>query len=417
MAIFVYKAKKGPTEIVHGEIEADSQDQVVNKLEEMGFAPVSVVEKERIAYSAERIEKDKLSAKRYPLNAEFIRVKSQDIDTFTRQLASLIRASVSVLRALSLISEQTENKVLKNVVSDLEEQVRDGRMLSEAMAKYPNIFNNLYLSMVKAGEKGGVLDEVLYKLAEHREKEQEIRRKIQSALAYPVLMIIVGAATVFVMLTFFLPKLIGMFERMRQSLPLPTRILIGISDFMSSNWLWFIIALGFIIAIFGRVKPGSKKKFLFDMVKLHLPFMQKFVKNAEIAKFARTLGLLLKNGLPVYESLDLATSTLDNDALRERLGQAGKEIVNQGSTLSNSLKKINIFPNFAVNMIAVGEEGGKLEQSLAEIANAYEREVEQAIKIMTSLLEPLLILTVGAVVGFIVFAMLLPIFNIGVMAR
>ena len=218
------------------------------------------------------------------------------------------------------------------------------------------------------------------------------------------------------MLTFFLPKLIGLFENMKQALPMPTKILMGISDFMSNNWFWFIVALGFIIAIFGRVRPGSKKKFLFDMVKLHLPFMQKFIKNAEIAKFARTLGLLLKNGLPVYESLDLATSTLDNDALRERLGQAGKEIVNQGSTLSGSLKKINIFPNFAVNMIAVGEEGGKLEESLAEIANAYEREVEQAIKIMTSLLEPLLILTVGAVVGFIVFAMMLPIFNIGVMA-
>jgi len=410
MPIYIYKAKKGPKETVEGEIEVDSQEQAVTKLEEMGLVPVSVVEKSVSQLTGKLVTQ--LSQQ-----TDFIRVRKQDIDTFTRQLASLIRAGVPVLRALSLVSEQTQDRVLKNVLRDLKDQVRDGRMLSEAMARYPNIFNNLFLSMVKSGEKGGVLDEVLYRLAEHYEREEEIRRKIQAALAYPLLMIMVGVGTVFIMFTFFLPKLIDMFERIGETLPLPTRILIGVSDFMSSNWLWFIIALILIITIFGRVKPGSKKKFLFDMVKLHLPFIQRFIKNAEIAKFARTLGLLLKSGLPVYESLRLATDTLDNDALKMSLVSAGKEIINQGSTLSVSLKKIALFPEFALNMIRVGEEGGRLEESLTEIAYSYEREVEQAIKIMTSLLEPLLILTVGAVVGFIVFAMLLPIFNIGAMAR
>ena len=420
MAIFVYKAKKGPTETVEGEIEAGSQEQAVVKLEEMGLVPVSVVEKETVPHAMRHMphaegEVWSVKSEAEGMSIAYVSVKTKDIDTFTWQLASLIRAGVPVLQALSLISEQTQDRVFKNVVSDLRNQVRDGKMLSEAMARYPNIFNNLFLSMVKSGEKGGVLDEVLYRLAEHREREQEIKRKIQAALAYPLLMIIVGIGTVFVMLTFFLPKLIGMFEKIGQTLPLPTRILIGISNFMSSNWFWFIIVLGLIIAIFGRVKPGSKKKFLFDMMKLHLPFMQRFIKNAEIAKFARTLGLLLKNGLPVYESLGLATDTLDNDALKMSLVSAGKEIIDQGSTLSVSLRKIALFPEFALNMIRVGEEGGRLEESLAEIAYSYEREVEQAIKIMTSLLEPLLILMVGVVVGFIVFAMLLPIFNIGVM--
>jgi len=411
MQVYTYKAKKGPTEIVKGEIEAKSQEQAISKLEDMKLVPVSVVEKgiSRLSDIGARLAPK--TANRKPQTA--IRARTQDIDTFTRQLAGLVRASVPILRALSLISQQTENKVLRGVVSDLEEQVKDGKMLSEAMSKYPRIFNNLYLSMVKAGEKGGVLDEVLYKLSEHREKEQEVRQKIAAAIAYPALLVVVGIATVFVMLTFFLPKLLGLFENMNQELPIPTKILIGITGFMSNNWYWFVLALILAIAIFGRVRPGSKKRLLLDMIKLHIPFMKKFEKNAEIAKFARTLGMLLKNGLAVYESLELATNTLDNDALRERLGQAGREIINQGSTLSYSLNKINIFPDFAVNMIAVGEEGGNLEQSLAEIANTYEKEIEQMIKIMTSLLEPLLILIVGAVVGFIVFAMLLPVFNMG----
>ena len=406
MPTYIYKAKKGPGEVVKGEIEADSEDHAVGKLERMELVPVTVVEKGGTE------KEGPIPESRTP-GIRSVGIRTRDIDIFTRQLASLVRASVPILRTLSLISQQTENRALKNVVNDLKEQVKDGRVLSEALERYPRLFNNLYLSMVKSGERVGALDEVLYKLTEHREKEEELRRKILAAMAYPLLVIVVGIATIFAVLTFFLPKLTGLFESMRQTLPMPTKILIGMSEFMSGNWHWFLIALVFVIAIFGRVKTGSKKKFLFDMIKLHMPFVRKFVKNAEIARFARTLALLLKSGLPVHESLHLATDTLDNDVLRERLRQAGREIVNQGSALSNSLKKINIFPDFAINMIAVGEEGGRLEGSLSEIANVYEKEVEQAIKIMTSLLEPLLILAVGVVVGFIVFAMLLPIFNIG----
>ena len=412
MPIYIYKAKKGPKEIVDGEITADSQDKAITRLDEMGLIPIKVVEKQGTGVRVQDSEKRKLSHAPGTLSP-VIRVRTQDIDTFTRQFASLVKANVPILRALSLIAQQTEHAVLRDVVSYLEKRVKDGKTLSEAMERYPRIFNNLYLGMVKSGEKSGTLDEVLCKLAEYREKEQEIKRKIQAAMVYPALMIIVGIATVFVMLTYFLPKLTGLFESMKQALPLPTKILIGTSNFMAGNWYWFLIALIFLMVIFGRVKSGSKKKFLFDMVKLYIPFMKRFITNAEIAKFSRTLGTLLKNGISVYESLRLATDTLDNDVLKERLEQARNEIINQGAALSDSLKKIGIFPKFAVSMIAVGEEGGKLEESLSEIANTYEKEVEQALKIMTALLEPLLILIVGAVVGFIVFAMLLPIFDIG----
>ncbi len=430
MPIFVYRAQKGPGNLETGEIAAENQDRAVMKLEGMGLTPITVVEKGggkaadatphaesgRPAGSDQR-PKVQESLQSSVLRFSSVHVRTKDVDTFTWQLASLMKASVPMLRALSLISQQTENKALKLVVDDLHHQVKDGKTLSQGMRQYPKLFNNLYLNMIRSGEQGGVLYEVLYRIAEYREREQVIARKIQAALAYPGVMMVVGIGTVFVMLTVFMPKFISIFESMKKALPVPTRILIAASNFMSGNWSGILIALAFVFVIFGRAQPSSKKKFLFDLVKLHIPFINKFVRNAEIAKFARTLGLLLKNGLSVHEALNLATDTLDNDALRRQLKEAGREIVQQGSTLSSSLAKVRIFPSFAVNMIAVGEEGGKLEESLSGIAGAYEKEVEQSINVMTSLLEPILILVIGGIVGFIVFAMLLPIFDIGATAR
>jgi len=409
MPKFVYKAKKGPEEIVEGEIVAENSDQVVRQLDQMGLSPVSINEK--IGGTVQGKEDQSEQRRKPVLNTR--KIRSKDIDAFTWQLASLVKASVPILRALTLISQQTDNQALQIIVDDLKNQVKDGKTLSEAMRHYPKQFNNLFLSMVQSGERGGVLDEVLYKVAEHREKEQQMRRKIQSAMAYPLVMLVVGVGTVFIMLTFFMPKFVGIFERMQRELPLPTKILINVSNFMSEYWIWFIVLFGFVLIIFGRVKPGGKKKFFFDMIKLHTPVVKQFIRDAEIAKFCRTLGMLLKNGLPVYESLALATRTLDNDVLRKQLEVTSKDIINQGATLSASLKKVKIFPNFAINMIAVGEEGGRLEESLDGVAEAYEKEVEQAISVMTSLIEPILILAIGGIVGCIVFAMLLPIFDIG----
>ncbi|MBI5149201.1 MAG: type II secretion system F family protein [Candidatus Omnitrophica bacterium] len=434
MPTFIYKAKRGPEKVESGEVSAISQDEALVKIEAMGLSPITIVEKEGSSVPVatgtaaagtakarargagaphSEIPTDRASG----FSSGFARIGTKHIDAFTWQLASLIKASVPMLKALSLISQQTESRALKAVVDDLYNQIKNGRTLSDGMRKYPHLFNNLYLSMIKSGEQGGVLHEVLYKIAEYREKEQVVLRKIQAALAYPAVMVVVGAGTVFIMLTFFMPKFIGIFKTMKQTLPVPTMVLIGISNFMSANWLWILIAFLLVLVVFGRVKSSSRKKFLLDLVKLHIPFINKFVRNAEIAKLARTLGLLLKSGLSIHDSLSLATDTLDNEALRNQLRRVSDDIVQQGATLSSSLARVKVFPTFALNMIAVGEESGKLEESLSGIANAYEKEVEQTISVMTSLLEPLLILVIGGVVGFIVFALLLPIFNIGTMSR
>ncbi|MBI3602050.1 MAG: type II secretion system F family protein [Candidatus Omnitrophica bacterium] len=399
MAIFIYKAKKSPVEIVNGEMEAASPEDVVNRLTSLGLVPVTVIDRQ-----AHRVQ-----AAQKP---EFIKLKTREVDLLTRQLASLLKAGVPLLRALTLIGQQAENSAFKNVIGSLEKQIREGKMLSDAMDKYPMIFNHLYINMVKSGEKGGSLDEVLYSLVTYQEREHEIRQKVQAALAYPLLMAIVGVGTVFVMLTFFMPKFIGLFEDIKHTLPLSTRILIGVSHFMSGHWFWFVAAFVLILLIAGRIREGSKPKALLDFVKLHLPVIKKFVKDAEVAKFARTLSVLIRSGISVVDGLELATDILDNMALKERLKGARLEIINQGNSLSVSLSKTKVLPNFVVNMILVGEEGGKLAGALKEIADLYEREVEQGIKITTSLLEPMMILAIGSVVGFIVFAMLLPIFDI-----
>ena len=417
MPIYSYTAKKGPTEIIESEIEADSQDKAVAMIEAMGFFPIKVSELKPVqapapGKSPERARPETPAKKEAAVSTQ-VKVNARDMNAFIWQLASLMKSSIPLLRALSLIAQQTKSKTLKAVVSDLERSIKQGELLSSAMHKYPNLFNNLTVNMIKAGEKSGSLAEVLYTLATHREKEQEIRRKIQSALAYPMVVVVVGIGTIFLMFTYFLPKLLKLFTGMKQELPLPTKMLIATSNFMSHYWYVFVIGFLFAAAMVGRNKPGSRKKFMLDMLCLRLPFINKFVKTSEIARFARSLGLLLKNGIPVYESLELAANTLDNQALRERLAEASRVIINQGCTISESFKRTGVFPEFTINMIAVGEEGGRLEESLSEIATSYEKEVDQTVKLMTSMIEPLLILIVGGFVGFIVFAMLLPILNMG----
>jgi type II secretory pathway component PulF len=412
MPKYIYKAKKGPEEIISGVIEAVSQEDAINRIVDLGAVPISVIEEGAGPQRSLSLRVEE--RKRVSLFKEiFGKINDRDINVFTRQLTSLVKANVPLLKSLFLISEQTENKMLESVISDLVERVRKGAMLSEAMSEHPKVFDKLYLSMILSGEKGGALYEVLCNLADYREREMELKREIQAAAAYPLFMGTMGIATIFVMFTFFLPKLIGLFENMRQALPLPTVILIGITKFASGNWYWFLLVVILGILLLGKGRQGGKRKFFLDLIKLHMPFMKKLVMNAEISRFAKTLGLLFKNGIPFYEGLGLAASTLDNDALRANLLRAGEEIVSQGLSLSASFKKLNVFPNFVINMISVGEESGRLDESLAEIASVYDKEVTQSMKIMTSLLEPLLIVIVGSVVGFIVFAMLLPLFNLG----
>ena len=411
MPKFVYQAKRSPTVIISGEIDARTEDDAVHQLSNMGLTPVHVEAGERTLERARAT----VAARAVPQagRGSKLQVRSRDIDAFTRQLSTLLKSNVPILRALSLIAGQSARREYNELVTRLADQVSRGDTLSDTMSRYPQAFNAVFLSLVTAGERGGALPVTLLRLADYREKELETRRRIQAALAYPTFVIAVGALTVLGVLTFFLPRVIDLFLSLDQELPRATRMLIGASEFMHGNWYWIVATVVLVCLLAARNRPGSRQKTVVDAFKLHVPVVRTLVRNAEIAKFARTLSLLVRNGISVHESIFLSTRTLNNEALKHRVEQVGTDIVNKGVTLSASLGQTGIFPAFAVNMIGVGEESGNLEDTLDDVAEVYEREVAQSVKLMLALLEPLLILIVGAIVAFVVFAMLLPIFDMG----
>lgn len=398
MPTFTYKAKSGPGKTVEGELAADSKTAAVAALEAMGCSPIWVAEQQKAGPGRASRRRDR-------------RISSRDVTLFTRQLASLTKSGVPILKALSTIAEQAENGRFQTVVRDLERTIRDGTMLSGALSKYPAVFSSLYVNMVRAGESAGVLDTTLNRLADARERDDDVRRKVQAAIAYPLLIVTVGLITVFVLLAFFLPKVVGLFKDY-QDLPWPTRALMGISGFCSDNWHWIVIAVVLLLAVAKRLTSVEKGRVWLDETRLRLPLIGRFVLESEMARFARTLSLLIQAGIPIDKALSLSGDTLRNAILRAEVEEMRKNTVLQGIPLSAGMKKSRRFPLFIANMTAVGEEAGRLDESLDEVASYYEKDVEQQTRLATSLLEPILVLAVGAVVGFIVAAMLLPIFRL-----
>jgi type II secretory pathway component PulF len=284
------------------------------------------------------------------------------------------------------------------------------------LSNFPKLFPSLYVSLVKSGEASGRLDEALEELAEFIDKEEELKSKIRTALAYPALMIVVGIATVFVLVSFVIPKLAGMFADFGQALPLPTRILINISDIFARYWLWLLLIGVAIIVLVVKRGVTATERLAIDRIKLRLPLVGGIVRKQIIVRFARTLALLLRSGIPVFQALEVTTPIMGNEVFARELEDVRKEVVD-GSSLATSMRKKLCFPSFVSNMVGVGEEGGRLDKVLAEVASAYSREVDSKVKVAISLLEPAIILVLGLVVGFIVLAMLLPILQLTLLVK
>jgi general secretion pathway protein F len=309
-----------------------------------------------------------------------------------------------------------ENPRLQEVLADLASQIRDGRSLSDALAIYPRVFSPLYVSMVRSGEVGGMLGEVLARLADFAEKEEELHVKMRSALAYPILILLVGMGTIAVLLMFVVPKLVLLFQEVGQILPLPTRVLIGLSQWFVSYW-WLVVSiagLGVFLVRRGGLSQGAR--LAIDRIKLRLPVCGSLIKKVEIARFARSLATLLSHGVPILQGMQVVVQATGNELLRGEFQQIGEQLKG-GDSLSQGMRRGRIFPALVTHMVAVGEEAGSLDRSLFKIADTYEREADRAMKLMTSLVEPVMILIMGSLVGFIVIAMLLPIFEIDLLAR
>jgi type II secretory pathway component PulF len=345
------------------------------------------------------------------------KIKTRDITVFTRQLGGLLRAGVPILRALTTIQQQTENAAFRGVVMEISGAVRDGRTFSESLGRYPLLFSELFVNMVRSGESAGMLDEILMRLAEARESDDELRSRVISAIAYPALVLSVGVLSVFVILTFFLPRIMHLFEGSSVVLPWPTRVVMSVSTVCSSYWGILVVMGGIIILMLGRYFKTEAGRMALDGALLKMPVMGAFARDTDIVRFARTLSLLVKAGISVDRALTLAGNTLVNGHLRSAVLAAADETVHQGATVAAGFKRRSEIPEFVTNMVAVGEESGRLDEALLEVAAFYQRELDRDLRQVTTLLEPALILLVGVVVGFIIFAMLLPIFQIGQAVR
>ncbi len=402
MLRYTYTAKIHPQKNIQGNIEAESEQEAINKLTKMGYFPISV--------EVENLSLDKKSIFR------FWKISGKDIVLFTSQLSNLIESGVNIISGLKIISNQTTNQYFKAIINDIIRKIEGGKPFSESLGMHPYLFSNLYTSMIHSGEVGGNLEQALKRLADFMEKEEEFKNSIRAALTYPFFVFFVGTLTVIILIGFVIPKLVTMFEGMGQALPLPTRMLIGLSGFLHNYW-WFIIAL-ILISVFllRRFYLKPQGRLYWDRFRLKLAIVAEITLKTEISRFTRTLSLLLSSGMPIVYSLDISVSVVQNHVLRLAV-QKFKEQISKGVSFSDCLGESKLFPTFVTNIVKVGEETGTLEKSLMSIADSYEKEVDRYLEALTRLLEPVIILAMGLIVGFIVLSMLLPIFQINLIVR
>ncbi len=400
MPLFSYKAKDTSGQIIAGTLEAESTNLVVTRLQAMGYFPVSI--------ENESERKKSVSAVARSFTGK---VRVTDLATFNRQLADLLGSGITLVRALGVIQNQTTNPFFIEVITQINQDVSGGDSLAVAMGKHPRIFSKLHCAMVRSGEAGGMLDTILSRLADFAEQEAEIRGKVKAALAYPVIMCLAGTGAVITLMTVVMPKILKIYTEMNQTLPLPTQILISVNDYLRDYWYVFLGVVAFVTAGLWRAVKSEEGKRFIDTALLRVPVLGNLILKKEVANFARTLGSLLHNGVSILPALEITREVLDNRVVADEVAKIPQNVT-QGEGIAAPLKKSTVFPPVVVNMIAIGEETGRLDDVLLKIARSYDTEVERATKTLTSLIEPIIILLMGLVVGFVVIAMLLPIFSI-----
>ncbi len=414
MARFLYKAKKGPSEIVEGELDAENEDAALGKISGLGLIPIKLQ-----AASYAEGPGHSGDGQGFTISAESrgkIRISFNELNIFTRQFSILLKASVPLLRIFEILQMQAHNLKFKAVLHDMQDSLRQGAPLSEVLGHYPKIFSQVYISMVQAGEVTGTLDQVLARLSDFAEKEAEVRARVQSALIYPLFLFLMGIMTIFVLLTFVMPRLIGLFSDLGTELPMPTRVVIAVSHFCQANWIWMSITAGVVFFWLKFKGLSLPQKKILDRNVVRLPLLGTLIEKAETSRFLRSMELLYEHGIPLYQAVSVANKTVSNVVIRDELEKVPARLEG-GSTLAKSLEDVPYISKFVTHMVAVGEESGQLGAAVRETASFYEQETNQAMKIATSLLEPIMILSIGLVVGFIVIAMLLPIFEIHVLAQ
>lgn len=394
---FVYRVRDGRGNLLNGNLDGDSMSMVATKLRQMGYVVIEVKEK---------------SLAQKEINLPFFnKVTQKDLTIFSRQFATMIDAGLSLTKCLAILAEQTESKPLKKVIAEVLQDVERGKSLSDSMAKHESVFPSIFTNMVRAGEAGGVLDQVLLRVAEHFEKEATIKSKIKSAMAYPVAMFAFSMLITFVLITFIVPLFVKMFQDMGGSLPLPTKILLGASSFMRNGWfiaIPSIVGIRYLVKFYGKTTVG---RFKMDGIKLRLPVFGGLIKKMAISKFSRTLGTLMSSGVPILHSLDIVAVTAGNAVVADAVKKA-RTSIKEGETIAKPLSGSKVFPPMVVQMISVGEETGALDSMLSKIADFYDQEVSSMVDALTSIIEPLMIVVMGIIIGGIIISLYMPMFQV-----
>lgn len=408
MAVYEYKALNSKGKETTGIIEAESHVSAGQILKRMDLYPVTI--SETTGGSLEKKGRD------ISVSAVFERITKGDVSVFTTQFAALVEAGMPVVDALDIVIQQTEKKPMRKVISVLKEEVNKGVSLADAFKLFPRHFSSLYINMVRAGQESGSLEIVLQRLADFLQLQMEMRSKITATLAYPLLMLIVGITVVFFLVAFVIPTVSGIFEEMNQALPLPTMILLGVSGFLKETWLYLLVIIIAFFVFFARYKRTPQGRVLVDRLKLKTPLIGVQYKRIIMTRFTRTLATLLTNGVPIVTSFDIVKNIIDNTLIAGAIEKARNDI-KEGKEISKPLANSGIFPPVVVNMVAVGERSGQLEEMLNRVSKIMEAELDSALKKLMSLFEPIMILIMGGIVAFIVVSILLPIFEMNQLIR
>ena len=393
MPVFAYSARTVGGELKQDEIELPTRDEVIKYLRKRRLIPVTVREKPK---------EIKLGLKR--------KVKTREMVILTRQFATMINAGLPLVKALQILAEQVSNPTIQAAIEKVVHDVESGDTLAHALKEHPKLFSPLYVNMVDAGEAGGILDTILLRLATFLEKADALARKVKGAMIYPAVVFSVAALAIAILLLFVIPTFESMFASFNQELPLPTRIVIGLSNFLQGYWLWLLI--GGVVAgvLFRRWIATSSGRLLFDRMLLRAPLLGPLVRKSAIARFTRTLSTLLSAGVNILEGMEITARTAGNRVIHDAVIESRASIAG-GKSISEPLRQSGVFPPMVTQMINVGEETGDLDGMLGKIADFYEDEVDVAVESLLKALEPAMIVILGTIVGGMIIAMYLPIFG------
>jgi type IV pilus assembly protein PilC len=392
MPIFVWEGKLANGTIKKGEVEAESKMAV------------------QMLLKRQKINPTKVKPKPKPIQLFQKGVKTKEIVVFTRQFATMINAGLPLVQCLEILSSQQQNPAFKKILAQIKSDVESGSTFADALAKHPKVFDSLFVNLVAAGEIGGVLDTVLLRLAVYMEKNESLKRRVKGAMTYPIIVLTVAFGVVTVLMLFVIPTFKDMFEQFGSALPAPTQMVVNMSNFFRNFWYLMIGFIILMIVAFKVIARNPKGRFYLDTLALKLPIFGPLIRKVAVAKFTRTLGTMISSGVPIMDGLDITSRTAGNVIIENAI-KSVRSAISEGQSMAEPLGASGIFPGMVVQMISVGEATGAMDQMLSKIADFYDEEVDAAVDALTSALEPMLMVFLGGVIGFVVVAMYLPIFR------